>query len=538
VTDEPPPGPGPDHRFALAVIATALAVGGSALAMELTSKSASNTIANVLEIIAPTIAAVLTVRAARRAEGRGWRVGWLLIAASCVSWAIGQVIWTWFETIRNEPTPFPSAADGFFLLAIPLAVGGLLAMPSSSNDRRDGTRVALDGLIVATSVLLVSWVLVVGPLLHRSSGTWVERAISLAYPAGDVMILTMAIVACTRSDRAGRAAIGLTGLGFVSFALADSLFVYTTQQTHSVSNLSNTAWIAGYLLIALGALHATHAPPARVSSLTSRDHPGTAMTVLPYVPVSIVLALAIGEAIVNDPIVVGDAEFLIGTLLIILMLVRQGVVIRENSRLTRSLASSNERLQYQLLHDNLTGLPNRPLFGDRLRVALTRMDRLDTLIAVMFIDLDLFKQANDTYGHDAGDEVLITVARRLVTTLRAGDTVARFGGDEFMVLCEGVADVDEAAVLAERLAEAITEPVPVGDVELQVQGSIGLVVSDDTRARPGDLIREADRAMYRAKREGRARIELVDATASASPRRPDDPDLLIFDPAPSSPASA
>ncbi len=475
------------------------------------------------------------MRAARWADGRGWRIGWLMIAASCLSWAVGQVIWTWFETIRHEPTPFPSAADCFFLLAIPLAVGGLLAMPSAINDRRDRARVALDGMIVATALLLVSWVLVLGPILHSGHQTWLERAISLAYPAGDVMILTMAIVACTRSDRAGRAAIGLTGLGFAAFALADSLFVYTTLRTDTVSNFSNTAWIAGYLLVALGALRATYFPPARTSSLASRDHPGAAMILLPYIPVGLVIALAVGEAIANDPIVVGDAEFLIGTLLIILMLVRQGFVIRENSRLTRSLAGSNERLQYQLLHDNLTGLPNRPLFGDRLRVALTKMDRLDTLIAVMFIDLDLFKQANDTHGHEAGDEVLITVARRLVTTLRAGDTVARFGGDEFMVLCEGVADVDEAAVLAGRLAEAITEPVPVGEVDLQVQASIGLVVSADRQARPGDLIREADRAMYRAKRKGRARVELVDNTR---PDRSTRPDPRVLDPAPSSPTSA
>ena len=143
-------------------------------------------------------------------------------------------------------------ADLFYLLAIPLAVGGLLAMPSSANDRRDRMRVVLDGIIVASALLFVSWVTVLGPTLASATGTWLERAIALAYPAGDVIVLTMVLVTWGRSDPAGRVAVAFAGLGFAAFALADSLFVYTTLRTDTVSNLSNDAWIAGYLLIALG----------------------------------------------------------------------------------------------------------------------------------------------------------------------------------------------------------------------------------------------------------------------------------------------
>jgi diguanylate cyclase len=510
--DRGDPEPGADHRSKLAAVLAVVGVAVVALALELTSSTTSNNLSNVAEIVAPAIAAVCAARAARRARHRGWRHGWLLISASCASWGLGQVIWTWFETIRHESTPFPSVADVFFLLAIPLAIAGLLAMPSSASDPRDRTRVLLDGLIVAASALLVSWVLVLGPILHQNVGSVLQRAISLAYPAGDVMILTMAFIACSRSERSGRSAIGLTGLGFVAFALADGLFVYTSSKTGSVSNVSNVAWIGGYLLIALGANHAAHAP-APAHTRASHERASTAMVLLPYIPVAVVLGLSIAEAVANDPIIVGDAEFLIGSVLIVLILVRQGFVLMENTRLTRSLEDSNDLLQYQVLHDNLTGLPNRPLFGDRLRVALTRMARLDSMIAVMFIDLDHFKEANDTYGHDAGDDVLVTVARRLETALRAGDTVARFGGDEYMVLCEDVADLDEARALARRLADVIREPVRQGDIEMEVLGSIGLVVTDDHRCDAEALVRRADAAMYRAKGKGRGRIEVVDATA-------------------------
>ncbi len=501
---------GRDHRFQLAVVAAVAAVALTWVALDVSSDSFASNLSNVLEIIAPAIAAVAAVRAAQRAEGRGWRVGWWMIAASCLSWGIGQAIWTWFETIRGEVTPFPSPADFFFLFAIPLAVGGLLAMPTSADDRRDRTRVVLDGMIAAASVLFVSWVTVLGPTLHSSSGSTLERAIGLAYPVGDVMIITMVIVALGRSDAAGRIAIGLAGLGFVAFALADSLFVYTTLRTDDVSNVSNVAWIAGYLLIALGALHASHNPPARVSSLARREQAGNALILLPYIPVAVVLGLAIGGAVVSDPIVVGDAEFWIGVSLIVLLVVRQAFVIVENSRLTRSLAKSNERLQYQLVHDALTGLPNRPLFLDRLSGALSRMERSHGLVAVMFVDLDLFKEANDTYGHEAGDDVLITVGHRLVEALRTSDTVARFGGDEFLVLCEDVDSVDEARELAQRLQTAITEPMQMGDFEVRVQASIGLAVTDDPGDRPDEVVGRADRAMYDAKRKGRARLEVVE----------------------------
>ncbi len=500
---------GRDHGFQIALAAVAVTIAVICVVLNLGSDRFSNNLANVLEIAAPALAVWAAARAAVRAEGRGWRVGWWMIAASCLSWAIGQTIWTWFETVRDQAVPFPSAADFFFLFAIPLAVGGLLAMPTSDDDSRDRTRVVLDGMIVAASLLFVSWITVLGPTLHDGSGGWLERAIALAYPAGDVIIITMVIVACVRSDAAGRVAIGLAGLGFVSFALADSLFVFTTLRSDMVSNVSNVAWIAGYLLIALGALYARRHPPSRVSQLARREH-STMLVLLPYIPVAVVLTLSIAHALMSNPIVVGAAEFWIGATLIVLLLVRQGFVILENSTLTRSLARSNERLQYQLLHDALTGLPSRTLFLDRLRGSLARIGRTGGLVAVMFVDLDLFKQANDTYGHEAGDEVLITVGQRLVRALRKGDTVARFGGDEYLVLCEDVSGREEATRLAERLVDAITTPMKIGDTTLEVHASVGLTISDDPLELPEEVVSRADRAMYEAKHKGRAHVEVVD----------------------------
>ncbi len=324
-------------------------------------------------------------------------------------------------------------------------------------------------------------------------------------------MLTIVIIAYVRCDPAGRVAVGLVGLAFAAFALADSLFAYSDLHGESVSEVSNTAWVAGYLLIALGAYYALLHPPGDVSAGADADRGTRVQVLLPYVPMAVVLVLCVGEALATDPLVVDNVVFWIGAGLIALLLVRQGIVIVENTRLARSLSQSNERLQYEVLHDTLTTLPNRPLLIDRLRMALARMSRVDEMAAIMFVDLDRFKPVNDTYGHEAGDLVLVTLARRLSAGVRVGDTVARFGGDEFLVLCENVTSPDEAVTLANRMVDTMSAPIVVGDVELVVSASIGLVVTDAPDEDAEELVRRADRAMYEAKRKGRARVELVDA---------------------------
>ena len=185
--------------------------------------------------------------------------------------------------------------------------------------------------------------------------------------------------------------------------------------------------------------------------------------------------------------------------------------------LSRSLRYAIERrrleteLAHQALHDALTGLPNRRLFLDRLAAGLTRLKRQPGLIALLFVDVDRLKSVNDALGHDAGDRILIETAHRLADAVRPSDTVARFGGDEFTVLCEGVADEDEAEMVARRLVEAIKQVVDADGRKLDVTASVGVVVSDGANTTPEALTKYADTAMYEAKALGRARSVLFDA---------------------------
>jgi diguanylate cyclase (GGDEF)-like protein/PAS domain S-box-containing protein len=176
------------------------------------------------------------------------------------------------------------------------------------------------------------------------------------------------------------------------------------------------------------------------------------------------------------------------------------VVLRD----VRDRKALERRLVHQAFHDPLTGLPNRALFLDRLEHARARSMRDGGTQAVLFLDLDRFKVINDSLGHRTGDQVLQTVASRLVGVLRPSDTVARFGGDEFTILLEQVLDASEAAQTAERILRALQLPVEAGDRDVVVTASLGIAIGEPGNS-PGDLLAAADIAMYQAKSRGKNR---------------------------------
>ena len=184
------------------------------------------------------------------------------------------------------------------------------------------------------------------------------------------------------------------------------------------------------------------------------------------------------------------------------------VVARDISRRKQM----EEKLLHDAFHDALTGLPNRALFMDHLRLAVERAKRPKKryLFAVLFLDLDRFKIINDSLGHTMGDQLLVATAARIQKCLRHLDTVARFGGDEFAVLLDGVEDVNDTIRVAQRLQRELTTPINVGGHEVFTSVSIGIALSDTGYERPEDVVRDADTAMYRAKAAGKSRYEIFD----------------------------
>jgi diguanylate cyclase (GGDEF)-like protein/PAS domain S-box-containing protein len=207
--------------------------------------------------------------------------------------------------------------------------------------------------------------------------------------------------------------------------------------------------------------------------------------------------LAFIEVFQDDPVTGDDEQFIEGVSSIVL------------SAIVRFRAE--DAIRHQAMHDPLTGLSNRDLFNDRLEHALKRRMRSDGFVGVMIVDLDGFKNINDSLGHLAGDALLIAVADRFRTTLREPDTIARLGGDEFAILVEDLDSSDEANTVAQRVLDALVEPLPVSEQEVAIGASVGIAITARPDTRADRLLSDADAAMYQAKRAGKGCYRVFEA---------------------------
>ena len=462
---------------------------------------------DVVELVAAAIAAGACILVAERRTPH-LRRAWRWIGASALCWAVGEAIWTWYDLVVDPvvgQVPFPSAADVFFLLALPLAVIGVLLFPNAPREQVSRARSILDGVIVAGSLLFVSWTTTLGTVYRNGTGSVLAQSVGLAYPIGDVVIATVALIVIARGSGARRTALGLIVAGLLCLTISDSSFAYLTEVgTFGFGNAVDTGWVAGYLLIALAALWPEDLAP---DESPLRRGPSRWQVALPYA----FLGLAVVAAVVKRSTAGPFDQFLLidGLVLISAVFARQVLMIAENQRLNRdlegaiaTLESHEQELVHSAFHDPLTGLANRVLFADRVTHALAGSERSAAPVAVLLCDLDSFKDVNDTLGHSTGDEVLVAVATRLASCVRPSDTVARIGGDEFSILLDEAHDPAEIAAVAQRVCAAMRLPFSVDDRDFVVHASVGIAVGHGATTAPETMLRDADIALYAVKRAG------------------------------------
>jgi diguanylate cyclase (GGDEF)-like protein len=244
------------------------------------------------------------------------------------------------------------------------------------------------------------------------------------------------------------------------------------------------------------------------SFLLSGEDELTATFVTMPIPILIASSLLVPWAgFVVAAIMVAAAAILgIGSLSLLILLIVAIISYLFADNLERAYRES----RYQALHDPLTDLPNRILFLDRLEQALSAATRDDRIVAVLFIDLDAFKVINDSLGHHVGDELLVEVSRRIRNSLRSRDTAARLGGDEFTILLDGLRDPAAAIRITDRIFRVLREPIVLGAHEMSVSASVGIALSNVDAATPPDLLRNADIALYQAKKN-KGRYEVFHA---------------------------
>ncbi len=442
-----------------------------------------------------------SLAAALRARRARWRLrtSWVLIASGLACWGAGQGVWTYYEVIANRATPFPSAADVGYLLLPPLALIGILIRPSRAFDGKGRLRIGLDGVLVAASLFVLSWATALGAVYRAGGDSTLATVVSLAYPASDVIVLTVAVIVVAYARTGSRAGLLWVASGLIGLSVADSGFAYLTASgRYATGNLIDVGWVAGFLVLALAAWFDTASSEQQGSGL---DAPPRTALLLPYLPATLALVVSLWRLRGSQP---ADDAIVVGAAIVIAMLVTRQILVLLDNRLLVA------RITHQAFHDVLTGLANRALFNDRLIHALDLHRRDMRPLALLLIDLDEFKHVNDTLGHPAGDELLVRVSERLLATARRGDTVARLGGDEFTVLME---DAGDAVALGARLLAALDAPVRLGSCDIPVRASIGIAVmrAEDPSVSATEMLKRADLALYAAKRAGKATVAVYHA---------------------------
>ena len=361
----------------------------------------------------------------------------------------------------------------------------------------------IDIAAVSSALFMVSWHLVLGPvtaILPEAS-----RAPFLALMLPNIASLAAALVLVSRTER-GR------HLHALSIFLA-ALTVIGVSQTITVYNQAHgLPWYAhgaggGPLVGGMLAARAAHAPLPEADDTGRRWFSG-AWVLLPYVPTGLALCGVVGLYARNGTL----SPTLTWTLLVTvgLAFVRQFLGLVFVRGLLRKVDEQQAMLHFQANHDMLTGLPNRAAFYDRFSASMATAGP-ETCTGVLMVDLDGFKPVNDTFGHAAGDALLVEVGRRLTAALREGETVARFGGDEFVVLLPRLDAPGGADAVAARIAGHLSEPMPLaGGHTAAVRTSIGIATVTGGGHNPDSVLHQADTALYDAKAAGKGLIRRYD----------------------------
>jgi diguanylate cyclase (GGDEF)-like protein len=417
-------------------------------------------------------------RAISRRSGR-W--GWGALATGLLFFTVGSVLWTgWVQYFKPVP-PYPSIADASFLLFFVFAFLGIGLLVRETVPRTSRT-IWVDSLIAALGVAALEAVLVIAPIMRANVGSGLTVATTISYPIGDLVLVTMVVaVFAVRGWRPGLMWWTL-GAGLVVFAAADSVYVTrVVDNTYVTGTPLDSVWLIGAFLMVVAAWQ-------RVGA----DIKASPMIQPPNLVPMLFLLSSLG--IVVDAAATGSGLSLgvvLATATLAVAIARSAYAFRQ----LRALADSKREART----DELTGLPNRRLFFERLHACLEPIPEQRRL-AVLMIDLDRFKEINDSLGHHVGDDVLRQLGPRLTAAVGSAGTVARLGGDEFGLVLSPVIDSAAATRVAERVRETLREPFQLEGMSLRVDASIGIALAPDHGTNPETVLQKADVAMFAAKR--------------------------------------
>ncbi|GAB2570737.1 hypothetical protein Aab01nite_05610 [Paractinoplanes abujensis] len=412
------------------------------------------------------------------------KAAWTMLAAALTLSAAGDIIFAGYDLVHAAP-PFPSVADVLYIAAHLLAVVAVARL--SHHAGRDSV---LEAGVLTVPLALQYWIHIISPTLS-GGGNGLAVLVAVGTPVGTLIVLFGALRAGLSMEMR-RAPARLLVAGMMAWFVADAYYATASLNgTYESGGWMDLGWMLMPLLIGAAALH-PQMPQLNVPLHVSTN----ILSVRRYMLVITGVLLLDAYAAVT----VDGADQLVSVAVLVSATLAA-------IRIRRPLRDMGRRAT----QDALTGLPNRTELLRRLTFALAELPADgSSKVALLFCDLDRFKDVNDSLGHAAGDRMLVTIAERIVASVRDGrDIVARLGGDEFVILMPEATDAD-TDVVAERLVTTFTEPIVIDGVELYPSVSVGVRTTDDYKADPDELLRDADTAMYRAKSGGRGRAERFD----------------------------
>jgi diguanylate cyclase (GGDEF)-like protein len=451
----------------LSAIQTCLGLGGAELHVALRDWAPAAVYVLVSGVV---VARAIMIREAR--------LPWCVLAAGLVLYAAGNLLWPFWVQEMASP-PIPSACDVLWLSLYPASYVGLVKLAGGPG-RGVPAGVWLDGLIAGLVVAMVGCGLIFPPLLDAATGGTAAVITNLAYPVCDLLLVVLVVgVASLHSWRLSRV-WQLLGAGFLSLAVGDTVYLLSVAGGSAVSStIANLFYMSGVALIALAAWQPRSERPR------PRIH-GWSILLVPATGTLGAVALLLYDHLAGA----GDVAAVLAVLTIVTALARTVLTFRD----VRGLAESRR----QAVTDDLTSLPNRRLFIERAEAAIAGSRATGASFGMLIVDLDHFKELNDTLGHHAGDALLCDLGPRLLAAVPEGGTLARLGGDEFGLVLYPCAE-DAAIRIADELEAALKEPFEVSGLQLNVSASVGIAMfpahADDTVS----LMKHADIAMYEAK---------------------------------------
>ncbi|HWI21370.1 MAG TPA: EAL domain-containing protein [Baekduia sp.] len=457
---------------------------------------------SIMDVAGAAATAAAAWLASNRCSDARTSSAWRLIAVAFLCPTIGLAVGAIYVIMGTELVS-PSVIDLSWFSYYPLMLIGLLRFPMRTQSRFSKRRMRIDTITITIGTLSVVWYFVLGPTLAQEGASVLVLLAAGVYPIGDVILVFGVVYALTNVlAPATRFALGFFGAAILVQVVCDVAYGWSvTGGQATLGSVVLDLYLAAIALYVIGA--ASQRP---VSAEELRERPAETIDAspqagrlgrwLPFAIPALVFALLIGaqfgaETYLRVGLAVGAAA-VTG-----LVLLRQFVAQNE-------LVDAQGELSFLAMHDVLTGLPNRALVLDRAAQSLARARRQHAPIAALFVDIDGFKNVNDTFGHAAGDELLQCIAARLKGLVRESDTVGRIGGDEFVLLLDSLNFDVAPELVAERVIEVVREPMQLsaaGNRTVTVTASIGVATSVGESA--DDLLRDADMAMYMAKTKGK-----------------------------------